>query len=276
MRLSLSVRIAETTTRKDRGAVPLEALAALAAGAGFAGLSMRASALSVDTPAERVQAARVLLDGHGLAVSMVTGNVALAANTEDAPAMLRDIGPHLDLAQALGAKLVRVMLHGEADLAAARDAADAAAERGLALAHQTHWGTLCETAEDAVETVRAVGRPNFGITYEPANLLGCGADYGADAISLLAPHLLNVYCQNVRLDPAGGHVFRTRRRGPVPLDYIPLDDARGFDWAALIGALRDVGYDGWITVHQPLRGGQTVPDAIAEAARVFRPLVTGR
>lgn len=273
MKLSLSVRIAETAGAKDRAMLPLEELAALAAAAGFDGLSMRASALSVDTPRARVAAARALLDRAGLAVSMVMGNVALAANSDAAPHALRDIEPHLDLAVALGAKLVRVMLHDEADFGPARRAADAAAVRGLALAHQTHWGTLCETVGDALETVRRIDRPNFGLTYEPANLMACGGPFGPDAIARLAPHLLNVYFQNVRLDPAGAHVFRTRRRGPVPLSYVALDDGCGFDWRALIGALRAAGYDGWITVHQPLRDGQSVADAVREAARVFRPLV---
>lgn len=276
MKLSLSVRIAESAARKDRAALPLETLAPLARAAGFEGLSMRASQLSVDMPPARVAAARRLLEGEGLAVSMVMGNVALAANTPDAPAALRDIGPHLDLAAGLGARLVRVMMHGAADIPFAQLAADMAAGRGLALAHQTHWGTLCETADDALATVRAVDRANFGITYEPANLLACGGPHGADAIARLAPHLSNVYFQNVRLAPAGSHVFRTRRRGPVALDYVALDDPRGFDWGALVGALRDAGYDGWISVHQPLRMGQTAEDAIAEAARVFRPLVQGR
>ncbi|MEE8332343.1 MAG: sugar phosphate isomerase/epimerase [Alphaproteobacteria bacterium] len=273
MKLSLSVRIAESAGAKDRAMLPLEDLAPLAAAAGFDALSMRASALSVDTPPERVARARDLLDRAGLGVSMVMGNVALAANTDDAPAALRDIAPHLDLAVALGAGLVRVMMHDAGDIPFARRAADEAAERGLALAHQTHWGTLCETVEDALETVRQIDRPNFGLTYEPANLLACGGAFGPDAIARLTPHLANVYFQNIRIDAAGAHVFRTRRRGPIRLRYLALDDKNGFDWRALIGALGEAGHDGWITVHQPLRDGQSVQDAIIEAARVFRPLV---
>src|SRR4029453_13437880 len=99
----------------------------------------------------RVQAVRALLDREGLAVSMVTGNVALAANSADASRCLRHITPHLDLAERLGARLVRVMLEERSDLAAAQRAADEAAERGIGLAQQTHWGTLCETVDQALE-----------------------------------------------------------------------------------------------------------------------------
>ena len=73
---------------------------------------------------------------------MVMGNVALAANNAQAPDCLRNITPHLDLADALGARLVRIMMQHEDDLPHARRAADEAAERGITLAHQTHWGTL--------------------------------------------------------------------------------------------------------------------------------------
>lgn len=272
MKLSLSVRIAESAGRKDIAAVPIEELAPLARAAGFDGLSMRASAVSVDSPPERVRAVRDLLDCEGLAASMVMGNVALAANTPDAPQALRNITPHLDLAEALGARLVRIMTQGEDDIPHLQRAVDAAAERGLALAHQTHWGTLCETVDQAFALAERIDRPNFGITFEPSNLRACGSAWGPEAIARLAPRLVNFYFQNVRFHDGGSHVFHTRRCGPVPLDYVALDDPAGIDVAPLVDALAAVGYDGWVTVHQPLREGQSVQAAVGEAARVFGAL----
>lgn len=273
MKLSLSCRIAESSSRKDVAALAIEELAPLAKATGFAGLSMRASAVSVDTPPDRIRAIRALLDAEGLTASMVMGNVPLAANTPDAPDCLRHITPHLDLAEALGANLIRVMLHHERDIPHAQRAADEAADRGLILAHQTHWGTLCETLDGTLDLVARMDRANFGITFEPANLLACGEDYGPSALHRLAPHLVNFYFQNVILDPDGVHRFKTRCRGPVSLSYVALDDPSGIAIAPLIAALKSLGYQGWISVHQPLREGQSVPDAVAEAARVFRPLV---
>ena len=273
MKLALSCRIAESSTRKDVAAVPLDSLIPMARAAGFAGLSMRASAICVDTPMERVRDVRAQLDAHGLVVSMVMGNVALAANNAAAPACLRNITPHLNLADALGAKLVRVMLQHENDVPYARRAADEAAERGLTLAQQTHWGTLCETVAQTLTLVRNIRHEHFGVTFEPANLLACGDDCGPDAIRQLAPYLVNFYFQNVCLDPAGSHTFNTRTRGPVALRYVPLDDPAGIDVCPLVDALKEVGYHGWISVHQPLLEGQTVAQAVAESARVFTPLM---
>ncbi len=273
MKLSLSVRIAESSSRKDHAEMAVEELAPLAHAAGFAGLSLRASQLCVDSTPERVRDVRRLLDAQGLEVSMVMGNIALAANTPDAPDVLRNVTPHLDLADALGAKLVRVMLQTADDIVPAQRACDEASERGLTLAQQTHWGTMAETVEQALDLVARVARPNFGITYEPSNLMACGADPGPASVARLAPHIVNFYFQNVRLDPDGTHRFATRARGVQPITYVPLDDPRGIAIAPLIGELKRSGYVGWVTVHQPLRDGQTVPDAIDEAARVFRPLV---
>src|SRR3954451_8959602 len=105
MRLSLSVRIAELENRKDHAFMPIEELAPLARAVGFAGLSMRASLVSVDSPPERVAEVRRLLDGLGLAVSMVTGEFPLAANWGDVARTLREPGPYVALVQALGCDL---------------------------------------------------------------------------------------------------------------------------------------------------------------------------
>lgn len=272
MKLSLSTRIAESSSRKDLAEVPIETLAPLAARAGFSGLSMRASVVSIDTPPARVAEVRSVLDRENLDVSMVMGDIPLATNGPRATQALRGITPYLDLAESLGGLLVRIMMHSDEDIPHAQRAADEAAERGITLAHQTHWGTLCETVDGTLETVRRVDRDNFGITFEPANLLACGEDHAA-AIARLAPHLVNVYFQNVVLDPDGAHVFKTWARGPVPLRYVPLADPSGLSVTSLVQALRRIGYEEWLSVHQPLLDGQRVEDAIAEAADVFLPLV---
>lgn len=273
MKLSLSCRIAEASDRKDVAAVPIEVLAPLAAEHGFSGLSMRASAVSIDDPPARQRAVAACLKENRLAASMVMGNVALAANNSAAPDCLRNIAPHLDLADVLGAQLVRIMIQSEDDIVPAQRAADEAAERGITLAQQTHWGTLCETVDETLDLVARMSRSNFGITFEPANLLACGEDHGPEAIRRLAPHLVNFYFQNVQLDANGAHRFMTRTQGPVSLSYVSLGDSSGIAVAPLVEALRTAGYTGWVSVHQPLREQQTIQAAVAEAADVFAPLL---
>ena len=184
MRTSLSVRIAESPRDKTKLAIPIETLLASASQAGFDGISVRASAVGIDASESEQMAFARSLQTHRLMASMVTGNLALAKNDHTAAAVLRHITPHLDLAERLQCTLVRVMLHTSDDVIDAQRAADEAAERGITLTQQCHWGSLAETADAAVELAQRIDRDNFGITFEPANLLACGGDCGAAAMRL--------------------------------------------------------------------------------------------
>ena len=69
---------------------------------------------------------------------MLTGDFPIPENSDQGPDALRNITPYLDLAEQLGAPLLRVCLKTDEDIAWARRAADEAAERDLRLAHQCH------------------------------------------------------------------------------------------------------------------------------------------
>lgn len=270
MRASLSVRIGESARDKTRLAVPVETIFAHAARAGFTGICVRASAINTESSAAQVRAIKRALDNLGLRASMVTGNFALAQNTVEARDVLWHITAHLDLAERLGAQLVRVMLHEPCDVSAAQRAADEADERGLTLVQQCHWGSLAETVEDAVELARRVGRDNFGITLEAANLAACGSDFGLRAVQKIAPYLRNVYFQNIRLDSAGPVNFPTRVRGDIGVRFVPLSADDGLDVAGMLAGLQAVDYQGWFTIHQPLLPGQVLDAAIEEGASFLR------
>lgn len=258
MKLSLSTRVAEAPRRKDLALMGLADLAALAASAGYRGLSMRASQVGLHSTPEDVRAARAAIDAAGLAVSMVTAEYEVPANTERAGVALRQIGRHLDLAQALGGDLVRVGMKALSDIPWARRAADEAAERGMRLAHQLHVCTLFESVEQSLRVVREVGRPNFGLTYEPSNLLVCGEDYGEATLRAIAPHLFNVYLQNIAPRPGGPNTIETWVNGPVAYDLVDFGDPRGIDFPRVMAGLEAVGYDGWVTVHQNVANGTDI------------------
>ena len=64
----------------------------------------------------------------GLIVSMVTADSDVPLNNQHGPDSLRNIGPTLDVAQALGSDLIRVCLKMAADVEHAQRSADLAAE----------------------------------------------------------------------------------------------------------------------------------------------------
>lgn len=249
MKLSLSVRIAEAAC-KTKLNVPLAELLDLATELGYRAICMRASAGGVDTPRDELENMRRQIEDAGLYVSMVTADSDVPINNDDGPNSLRDIGPSLDVAEALGADLIRVCLKNEGDIEHARRAADQAAERNIRLAHQCHTTTLFEQADRSLEVLDLIGSTNFGLIYEPANLMLCGEDYAVETLKKFLPHLMNVYVQNHQLDPNGPVELETWCLGPRRFRHLPIWETGGVDFDAVMSALQEVGYSGTFTVHQ--------------------------
>ena len=272
MKLSLSTRVAESPADKSVALMPLSEIAELAKANGYLGLSMRASQADIRSSEGELAAARRTVDAAGLEVSMVTGDIDLAVNNDKAQMALRNITPYLDLAEAMGSRLVRVMMKSDSDIIWAQSAADEAAERGITLAHQCHTLSMIETVEFGVKTLKAIDRPNFGVTFEPANLMIASQPYLADAVRAFEPWIVNVYFQNHRLDPAGSHTQGTWVNGPVSYELIQLDDPAGVDFGAILEELDKTGYDGWVTVHQNIADGIDVASGAASFAQHLRTL----
>ncbi|MEX2286899.1 MAG: TIM barrel protein [Planctomycetaceae bacterium] len=259
MKLSLSVRIAEAAC-KTRLNVPFAELVQLAKDVGYRAICMRASAGGVQTPPAELEAMRRQVEDAGLVVSMVTADFDVPLNNDNGPNSLRNIGPSLDVAEALGCDLIRVCLKTEADVDHARRAADQAASRNIRLAHQCHTTTLFEQVDRAIEVLESIGRENFGIIYEPANLMLCGEDYGEATLKRFQPYLMNVYVQNHRIDENGPVSLETWCRGVRRFHHIPIWQPGGVAFDRVIAGLRAIGYDGFFTIHHA-QNTQTLNDA---------------
>jgi sugar phosphate isomerase/epimerase len=276
MTLSLSVRVAEGFLSKETATMSLGELAPLAVAFGYSALCMRASQVGVHSPLAAIDEAASIIHSYRLAVTMVTGDFDVVYNNASGPNCLRRVGPYLDLALALNAPLIRVALKSEEDIRWAQRAADEAAERNLKLAHQCHTQSLFETVDGIERTLRRIGRANFGLIYEPANLELCGQDYRHKTIRRLAPWIFNVYLQNQILKPNGKLSLLTVCRGPVPFDLIPIAQAGGIDFAAVFEALAGIGYAGPATVHQSRNENEPISDSIRETANYLIKLVRGK
>lgn len=272
MKLSLSVRVAESFSDKRNSTMSIDELIALASRYGYEALCMRASQLGTHSPIERVAETRSKIAAAGLTVSMVTGDFAVPSNNDEGPMLLRNITPYLDLAEALGSDLIRVCMKRDEDIAFAQKSADEAAERGIRLAHQSHCASLFETVDGSLRVLRAVGRPNFGIIYEPANWFIAGEDYGIEAIRRMEPYLFNFYIQNHRLTPDGVTSVMTWKKGPVAVDHIGVWESGGIDVDAVFDAMHDIGYGGYLTVHQAFGDIMPVEEAVRRSYERLKPL----
>ncbi len=249
MKLSLSVRIAEAAC-KTKLNVPFAEIVGLAKELGYRAVCLRASAGGVQTPIPELQEMRREVEAAGLTVSMVTADFEVPLNNERGPDSLRDIRPSLDVAEAFGCDLIRICMKRREDIPRAREAADLAAERGIRLAHQCHTTSLFEQVEPMLEVLGEIDRENFGVIYEPANLMLCGESYGADTLQKLKPYLFNVYVQNHKLDPEGPVELETWCLGMRQFHHIPIWETGGVVFEEVMAGLTEVGYDGFFTVHQ--------------------------
>jgi sugar phosphate isomerase/epimerase len=252
--------------------VPFRDLVQLAAELGYRGICLRASAGGIGTPRSELEQMRDEIERAKLAVSMVTADSDVPLNNDRGPDSLRNIGPSLDVAEALGGTLIRVCLKTDADIEHARRAADAAAQRGIRLAHQCHTTTLFETVEKSLRVLQQIGRDNFGLIYEPANLMLCGESYGLDTLRRFQPYLMNVYVQNHRLDPAGPVSLETWCLGERRFHHIPIWEPGGVNFPEVMAALQQIGYDGFVTVHQAYAELMGPREAAVETARYLRSL----
>ena len=271
MRLSLSVRIAEAPC-KTKLNVPFADLVQLAAELGYKAVCMRASAGGVQTPRDELLAMRAVLDRAGLAVSMVTADFNVPLNNARGPESLRNIGPSLDVAEALGGDLIRVCMKSPSDIEPAQRAADLAAERGIRLAHQCHTTSLFEQIEPSLRLLERINRRNFGLIYEPANLMLCNQPYGLDTLRRLAPYLMNVYVQNHVLDPAGPVELETWCLGPRRFRHIPIWEPGGVNFEEVATSLRAIGYGGYFTIHQAYAELMAPREAATQSAAYLRSL----
>ena len=269
MKISISSRITEQSNNKEKSFVSLDSFIKLASKNKFDGVSLRPSLISTHSSKYLVNQAQELFKVNNMKVSMITSNIHLAKNDELASDILKNITPTLDLAEKLKTSLIRIMIKNSDDIFYAKKALDEAKERNLKLIQQTHWGTLAETLDETVTLIKIINRQNFGITFEPANLMACGSNFNNDALNQLLPFTENFYFQNIILDKKGKHIFPTTHNGDVKVKYVSLDNSRGLNVFSFLDFLKEKKYDKWFTIHQPLLEDQTVEIAIENASKLF-------
>lgn len=248
MKLSLSVRIAEDATKTTLN-LPFADIVHIARDQDYDAICLRASAAGVQTPREQRIKMKEEINRCGLVVSMVTTDCDVPLNNENGPKALRDITPSLEVAEDFGCDLIRVCMKNETDIPVAQSACDLAAQKNIRLAHQCHTTTLCEEVEPTLELLKKIDRSNFGLIFEPANLMLCGQSYGMETLKAYFPYVMNVYVQNHRLDANGPVSQETWCRGVQSFHNLLLWEEGGVDIAGLIHNLLSLEYTGYFTIH---------------------------
>lgn len=240
---------------------PLETCLAEARQAGFAGVE-----LGNKFPREAAALAPILAR-HGLALA--SGWYGSRLLERDVDAEMEAAGPHLALLSAMGCTAcvfaeVSRAVHGDRAAPLSRrpvlsDAEWAAlaprmtemarrmAARGLRLAYHHHLGTVVETAQEIDRLMASTG-PEVQLLLDTGHLTAAGGDPVAMA-RRHAGRIAHVHCKDVRRD-----VLARAKAGDLPfleavlegMFTVPGDGM--VDFAAVLGALAEGRYQGWLVV----------------------------
>lgn len=107
-----------------------------------------------------------------------------------------------------------------------------AAECGVNLLVEPEPHLLIERPEEFEELLEELRHPRLALNFDIGHFYCVGVD-PAEAARRLAPHIRHVHLEDIA--PSREHQHLVPGRGAI-------------DFAAVLGALRDIGYDGWITV----------------------------
>ena len=243
------------------GETPLETALSEGAAIGYQGFE-----LGNKFPREH-NALRDVLSRHNL--SLVSGWYSGRLARRSAAEEIAAVGPHLDLLAKGGAE---VMVYGEvADSiqgaplplykrprffrteqwrdygARLTEFARHTLSRGVRLAYHHHMGAYCETPEDVDRLMENVG-DEVGLLFDSGHMTFAGGD----AVQMLKKHVArvcHVHCKDVRPDV----IKLARNRNWSFLESVingaftvPGDGT--VDFPALMGILRESGYEGWLVV----------------------------
>ena len=113
-----------------------------------------------------------------------------------------------------------------------------AKKHSIEICIETHNGSLTLSAADTVKMVEMVEMDNVGILFDYAWIYWAKMESPAEAVKLCAPYLRYVHYKDWLIDWDKGDTEQRQARlmgeGSVP-------------WPEVFAALREVGYDGWIT-----------------------------
>lgn len=239
---------------------PEEAVPEIAA-AGFDGVEWRVTgvpeARKADAPSfwgnnrctlaptiPEAERARSLADAAGLAIPSL-GTYVAAGDLEATEAAM-------EFALTCGAPQFRVLTHGadqfggsyteafDATRSFLADVAPMARERGVKALVEIHMNTIAPSASLARRLVDGFDPECIGVLHDAGNMAFEGFESYPMGLELLGPYLAHVHMKNA--------AYRRPRDGGVArCTFSPFEDGV-VDFDALFTALRDAGYNGWVSV----------------------------
>lgn len=133
-------------------------------------------------------------------------------------------------------------------LAAVKWLAHACRDLGIRLNFETGQ----ETPVTLLRTLHDIDLPNVGLNFDPANLLMYGKANPIDALDIVGKHINGVHAKDGEYPTDGRNLGRE----------MPLGQGR-VDFPRFVAKLRELGYDGPLTIEREISGEQQRADVLA-------------
>ena len=241
MKISLSGRIIEVEYRYCQMSVP--EFMRFASNIGYDAVELRATQVTHETSMEEASEYRRVADDLGLDISCIN-----MTGIKDYESDLEVFKRYVDLAQTLRCEYLKTW---NVDVALLRKLCDYADDYGLKLVAQTHTGGPLETIDSIIKTCDDIGRENFGVIFDAANLFVAGEEYGAEAVKRLGRHIFQVSIQSLReaKDKSAEGVMEYKG---FYYERCLIGDEGGIDFYDVFRGLREIGFDGYVTIIEPI------------------------
>lgn len=267
---------------------------------GYDAVELRSTHISPATNRDTKEAVKHYLRDHQLPISCLScfvGNFGLLSD-EECQEALKTFRKWLGIAEEFQSPMIRLWpAWVESALAAdeiyekaagwIRKCADLAQEKGVSIAMEMHHGTLLDTAESSLRLLEAIGKKNVGLILDPVNLYQVPvADIGG-CIRKLGAHIFDVHIKDIiklaspahpgcfRYDFYAEHIGRFTKVVPPAADREDYYAHRrigmgGVDWPAVIAALKEIGYHGYLAVESVSEKDAYMPSGRELAAACMR------
>ena len=197
-----------------------------------------------------------------LPVAMLSPYFDLTASDEEWMASLGNAKRYIEYAGALGAPKIRVFTgfkgSDDVDRSTWRNAveglkimASLAQQRGIAMALETHPGTLADTVESTRALLEEVSSPAFGVNLDIYHFWERGSD-PVEALEALRPWVIHVHAKNTSLSlderEANPHLLLHDRQAAQEFFGISSIADGNVDYQRFLGALLSGGYDDHVSI----------------------------
>ena len=225
---------------------------------------------------------RRMIEDCGLEVSALCGDLGGHGFTrrDENPDKIARSKRIVDLALELGSRIVTThigVVPADVHSDVYRVLQEACNELGE-YAEQNGARFAIETGPEPAARLKAfldsLDNDGVAVNFDPANLVMCSGDDPAAAVYLLRDYIVHTHAKDgirkIAVDPRRIYAANFYGIPPAPagaFEEVPLGEG-GVDWNAYLAALRDIGYDGFLTVEREC--GEKPAEDIGRAVRFLK------